>query len=119
MALYIVDKLINGIVLLDLRGRLTLGEETAALRGRVKTLVDAGYTRIILSLADVVYMDSTGIATLVEIYSTTRTHGGDMKLLGLTKRSHDLLRITHLSLVFELHNDLDDALRSFQKEPAT
>jgi anti-sigma B factor antagonist len=118
MALYIVDKLINGIVLLDLRGRLTLGEETAALRGRVKTLVDAGYIRIVLSLADVVYIDSTGIATLVEIYTTTRAHGGDMKLLGLTKRSHDLLRITHLSLVFELYDDLNRALNSFPRLPA-
>ena len=119
MALYIVDKLIDGIVLLDLRGRLTLGQETAALRGRVKQLVDSGYTRIVLNLADVVYMDSSGIATLIEIYTTTRTHGGDMKLLGLTKRSHDLLRITHLSLVFQLFDELDAALRSFHEKGAT
>jgi anti-sigma B factor antagonist len=116
MPLYIVEKLVNGVILLDLRGRITLGEETAALRERVKRLVQAGHKRIIMNLAEVLYIDSAGLSTLVATYTTARKEGGDLKLLRLTKRSHDLLKITHLSIVFEIYDSLEEALRSFPQE---
>jgi anti-sigma B factor antagonist len=113
MSFYILEKLIDGVIVLDLRGRLTLGEETEALRTRVRQLVESGYTQIILNLENVSYIDSVGLSTLVSTYTTTRREGGDMKLLNLTKRVHDLLQITRLSTVFEIYDSLEDAQRSF------
>jgi anti-sigma B factor antagonist len=117
MPIYMVEKLVGDVVVLDLRGRITLGEETAALRTRIKKLIDENHARIVLNLADVLYMDSSGLAALVAAYTTARKVGGDVKLMRLTQRSHDLLRITHLSLVFEIYDKLEDALKAFK--PAT
>jgi anti-sigma B factor antagonist len=113
MSFYILEKLIDGVIVLDLRGRLTLGDETEALRTRVRQLITSGYTQIILNLENVSYIDSVGLSTLVSTYTTMRREGGDMKLLNLTKRVHDLLQITRLSTVFEIYNSLEDAQRSF------
>ncbi|MBZ5544210.1 MAG: STAS domain-containing protein [Acidobacteriia bacterium] len=118
MQLYMVEKLVSGVMVLDLRGRITLGEETEALRTRVKKLVEAGYTRLILNLADVNYVDSVGLSTLVASYTSARKQGGDVKLLKLTKRIHDLLQITRLSTVFETYDTLEDATRSFGEAAA-
>jgi anti-sigma B factor antagonist len=115
MQLYIVEKMVNGVMLLDLRGRITLGEETEALRGRVRQLVEAGHTRIILNLEEVNYIDSVGLSTLVASYTSARKQGGDLKLLHLTKRVHDLLQITRLSTVFEIYDSLEEAQRSFRQ----
>jgi len=113
MRLYMVEKLVNGVMVLDLRGRITLGEETEALRGRVKQLVEAGYTRLILNLEEVDYIDSVGLSTLVSSYTSARKQGGNVKLLHLTKRVHDLLQITRLSTVFEIYDSLEEAQQSF------
>jgi anti-sigma B factor antagonist len=113
MPFYILEKLIDGVIVLDLRGRLILGDGTEALRTRVRQLVTSGYTRIILNFEEVNYIDSVGLSTLVSTYTTTRREGGDMKLLNLTKRVHDLLQITRLSTVFEIYDSLEDAQRSF------
>ncbi len=118
MHLYMVEKLVNGVMVLDLRGRITLGEETEALRGRVKQLVEAGYTRIILNLEEVNYIDSVGLSTLVASYTSARKQGGNVKLLHLTRRVHDLLQITRLSTVFEIYDNPEEAQRSFG-EPAS
>ena len=118
MHLYMVEKLVDNIMLLDLRGQVTLGEETEALRGRIKQLVEAGYTRIILNLADVNYIDSVGLSTLVASYTSARKRGGNVKLLHLTRRVHDLLQITRLSTVFEIFDDPEEAQRSFGSPPA-
>jgi len=117
MHLHMVEKLVSGVMVLDLRGRITLGEETEALREKVKSLVEAGYTRLILNLEDVMYVDSVGLSTLVASYTTARRQGGDVKLLRLTKRIHDLLQITRLSTVFETFDSLEDAARSFGEAP--
>ncbi len=114
MPFYILEKLIDGVIVLDLRGRLTLGEGTEALRTRIRQLMQAGYTQIILNLEEVSYIDSVGLSTLVSSYTTARREGGDMKLLNLTKRVHDLLQITRLSTVFEIYNTLEEAHRSFR-----
>jgi anti-sigma B factor antagonist len=113
MHLHMVEKLVSGVMVLDLRGRITLGEETEALREKVKSLVEAGYTRLILNLEEVLYVDSVGLSTLVASYTTARRQGGDVKLLRLTKRIHDLLQITRLSTVFETFDSLEEATRSF------
>jgi anti-sigma B factor antagonist len=113
MHLYMVEKIVNGVMVVDLRGRITLGEETEALRWRVKQLVEAGYTRLILNLEEVDYIDSVGLSTLVSSYTSARKQGGDVKLLHLTKRVHDLLQITRLSTVFEIYDSLEEAQRSF------
>ncbi len=113
MPLYIVEKLVDGIILLDLRGHITLGEGTEPLRNKIQQLVRAGFPRIILNLEEVRYIDSVGLSTLVAIYTTARRQGGDLKLLNLTKRVHDLLQITRLSTVFDIYDNLADARRSF------
>jgi anti-sigma B factor antagonist len=113
MHLHMVEKLVSGVMVLDLRGRITLGEETEALREKVKSLVEAGHTRLILNLEDVIYVDSVGLSTLVASYTSARRQGGDVKLLRLTKRIHDLLQITRLSTVFETFDSIEDATRSF------
>ena len=113
MQLHMVEKLVSGVMVLDLRGRITLGPETEALREKVKSLVEAGHTRLILNLEDVLYVDSVGLSTLVSSYTTARRQGGDVKLLRLTRRIHDLLQITRLSTVFETFDSLEEATRSF------
>lgn len=117
MALYIVEKSLEGATLLDLRGRIILGEETERLRNKVKQLTDAGHSRIIIDLGEVDYVDSSGLATLVSSCVAVRKTGGELKLLRLTKRIRDLLQITRLSTVFEIYDALDQAVRSF--EPKT
>ena len=113
MPLYMVEKLVGSVLLLDLHGRLIFGEETSHLREKVKQLVESGYTRIVLNLAEVDYIDSVGLSTLVASYSTARKQGGDVKLLNLTRRVHDLLQITRLSTVFDVYDSLDAACNSF------
>jgi anti-sigma B factor antagonist len=106
MALYMVEKLVSGMILLDLRGRVVLGEETEALRERV-----------VLNLEEVTYMDSSGLSTLVSSFASVRKQGGELKLLNLTKRVRDLLLITKLSTVFETYDKLEDVQRSFAEAP--
>jgi anti-sigma B factor antagonist len=113
MSFYILEKLVDGVIVLDLRGRLTLGDGTEALRGKIRQLILSGCTQIILNFEDVSYIDSVGLSTLVSTYTSTRKEGGDLKLLNLTKRVHDLLQITRLSTIFEIYDTLEDAQRSF------
>lgn len=113
MRLFMVEKMMEGVMLLDLRGRIVLGEETEALRSRLKQLVAAGHSRIILDLGEVIYIDSVGLSTLVSSYTSARVQGGDLKLLHLPVGVHQLLQITRLSTVFEIYNNLEAAIRSF------
>jgi len=119
LALYLVEKLVDGLLVLDVRGQITLGEETGALRDKVKALVDAGHTRVIMDLAEVNYIDSAGLATLVQLFTSARKQGGDVKLLHLTKRVRDLLQITRLSTVFEIFDTLEAAKQSFGPPPSS
>jgi anti-sigma B factor antagonist len=116
MALYMVEKAAGGVRLLDLRGRITLGEETEALRSKVKQLIEEGRRRIILDLGEVTYIDSVGLSTLVASYTSVRKEGGDLKLLHLPKGVHQLLQITRLCTVFETYDDLEAARQSFGPE---
>ncbi len=106
---------IGDATVIDVSGRITLGEGSARLREMVKDLVSKNRKHIILNLGDVSYIDSSGIGELVSGFQTVRTSGGELKLLNLTKKVHDLLQITKLYTVFDVHTDEDKALSSFRK----
>ena len=98
------------VIIVDVSGRLTLGESTSALRTMMRELVEGGSRRIVLNMAEVTYIDSSGIGELVAAYTTIATAGGVVKLLNLAKRVHELLYITKLYTVFESFEDEASAL---------
>ena len=101
------------VIIVDTSGKLTLGEGTDALRQKTRELVEGGSRRILLNMAGVTYIDSSGIGELVTAYTTVTAAGGEMKLLNLAKRAHDLLKITKLYTVFETFEDEASAIGSF------
>jgi anti-sigma B factor antagonist len=105
---------VNGIVIVDLSGRITLGEGSVLLRDMVRDLVTKGQRKILLNLGDVTYIDSSGIGELVSAFTTVRNQGGDLKLLNLTKKVHDLLQITKLYTVFDVKDDEAAAVAAFK-----
>ena len=109
-----VRTLKDGIAVVDCAGRIVFGEETAELRDRVRALIAKG-SRVILNLADVTYIDSGGLGTLVALYTTARNAGGSIKLARLTQRVGDLLQVTKLLTVFEVYNSEEEAVDSFRK----
>jgi anti-sigma B factor antagonist len=104
---------LGAVTVVDLSGRITLGEGSAAMRQLLGDLVSLGRKKIILNLAYVEYIDSSGLGELVRGYSSVAKAGGDLKLLHLTQRVHDLLQITKLFTVFDVHSDEAAALASF------
>lgn len=114
MALQGTCREINDVAIIDFSGKITLGEGSSTLRRTIKELIDKGYRKIVLNLYDVDYIDSSGIGELVSGYTTVRNASGELKLLHLTKRVHDLLQITRLFTVFDVQSDEDTALRSFR-----
>src|ERR1051325_1835030 len=102
------------VAILDLSGKITIGEGSVQLREAVRQLLESGKKKILLNLGDVSYVDSSGIGELVSSYSTTNKNGGQLKLLNLTKKIQDLLAITKLLTVFEIHEHEESALGSFK-----
>ena len=102
------------VTILDLSGKITIGEGSVQLREAVRRLLDEGRKKILLNLGDVAYVDSSGIGELVSSYTTTNNQGGQLKLLNLTKKIQDLLMITKLLTVFETHDNEQAALASFK-----
>lgn len=102
------------VTVVDLSGRITLGDGSALLRKTVRDLLDQKRTRILLNLADVDYIDSSGIGELVSGYTSVKGRDGELKLLHLTKKVHDLLQITKLYTVFDVHSDEHIAVSSFR-----
>jgi anti-sigma B factor antagonist len=105
---------VGDVAVVDLSGKITLGEGSAVLRKTVRELVAHGYRKILLNLADVDYIDSSGIGELVSAHTTVQGVEGDLKLLQLTRRVHDLLQITRLFTVFDVQSDEASAIRSFR-----
>jgi len=105
---------VDGITILDCSGRITLGEGSVILRDAVRELLSKGNKKILLNLGDVSYIDSSGIGELVSAYTTVRNHGGELKLLNLQKKVHDLLQITKLYTVFDVREDEATAIKSFK-----
>ncbi len=103
----------GAVTVIDVSGRITLGEGSSMLREMLRDLLNKGQKRIILNLADVNYIDSSGIGELVSGYTTVKNQGGELKLLHLTKRVHDLLQITRLFTVFDVQSDERAAIASF------
>lgn len=104
---------LGDVTVLDVSGRITLGEGNVMLREIVRDLADGGTRRIILNLAEVTYMDSSGIGELVKTHTTLRNMGGELKLVNLNQRVHDLLEITRLVAVFDIQKDESSAIGSF------
>jgi anti-sigma B factor antagonist len=105
---------VDGVSIVDCSGRITLGEGSVVLRDTVKDLLAKGQKKILLNLGDVNYIDSSGIGELVSAYTTAKNQGGELKLLKLTKKVHDLLQITKLYTVFEVKDDEAAAVKSFR-----
>jgi anti-sigma B factor antagonist len=106
---------VDGVTIMDCSGRITLGEGSVTLRDAVRDLLGKGSKQILLNLGDVTYIDSSGIGELVSAYTTVKNQGGDLKLLNLTKKVHDLLQITKLYTVFDVKDDEASAVASFAR----
>jgi anti-sigma B factor antagonist len=106
---------VDGITIMDCSGRITLGEGSVTLRDAVRDLLSKGSKKILLNLGDVTYIDSSGIGELVSAFTTVKNQGGDLKLLNLTKKVHDLLQITKLYTVFDVKDDEASAVASFAR----
>ena len=101
------------VLILDLNGRITLGEEAASLRDTLREQIDSGRKNILLNLAEVTYIDSSGLGQLVGSFATVTSRGGQLKLPNLQKRLHELMQVTKLITVFEVYATEAAALRSF------
>jgi anti-sigma B factor antagonist len=106
---------VNAVTVVDLSGRITLGEGCTQLRELIRDLLSKGHGKLLLNLADVTYIDSSGIGELVSGFTAVSNQGGQLKLLNLTKKVHDLLQITKLLTVFDVHEDETKAVASFDK----
>jgi len=104
---------VDGVTIVDLSGRITLGEGSVVLRDTIRDLRGKGDKKLLLNLGDVSYIDSSGIGELVSAYTTVRNQGGELKLLNLTKKVHDLLQITKLYTVFDIKDDEATAIKAF------
>ena len=104
---------VDGVTIVDLSGRITLGEGSVVLRDTIKDLLSKGQKKILLNLGDVSYIDSSGIGELVSAFTSVRNQGGELKLLHLTKKVHDLLQITKLYTVFDVKDDEAGAISAF------
>jgi len=103
----------GNVVILDLNGRITIGEEAASLRDTIKEHLDNGQKNILLNLAEVSYIDSTGLGQFVGSFATVTSRGGQLKLLNLQKKLQELMQITKLITVFETYTSESAAIRSF------
>ena len=115
MSLKSSERQVDGITILDLSGRITLGEGSVVLRDTIREVLGKGQKKILLNLGDVTYIDSSGIGELVSAFTAVRKEGGEMKLLNLTKKVHDLLQITKLYTVFDIKDDEAQAVGAFTK----
>ena len=115
MSVKIATRQVDGVTILDISGRITLGEGSVQLRDAVRGLLAKGQKHILLNLGDVSYIDSSGIGELVSAFTTVKNQGGELKLLNLTKKVHDLLQITKLYTVFDVKDDEATAISSFTK----
>lgn len=112
-ALIATTREVENIMMVDLSGRIALGEGSALLRKTIRDLLEGGRTKIILNLGDINYIDSSGIGELVSGFTAVRNRQGELKLLNLTRKVKDLLQITKLFTVFEVYTDEGEAVRSF------
>jgi anti-sigma B factor antagonist len=114
VALAISSREVDGVTVLDLSGRITLGEGSVQIREAIRDLIGKGSKSILLNLADVNYIDSSGLGELVSAFTTAKNQSAALKLLSLTKKVHDLLQLTKLYTVFDIFDDEASAIASFK-----
>ncbi len=113
MSVKLTTRQVNDVTVIDAVGRITLGEGASTFRDTIRDLAQGGHKKVLLNLSEISYIDSSGIGELVSGFTTVTNHGGNLKLLGLSKRVKDLLQITKLYTVFEVYDDEAEAVRSF------
>ena len=113
MSMKAATRQVDSVSVVDLSGRITLGEGCSQLRELIRDLLAKGHKSILLNLGEVTYIDSSGIGELVSGFTAVSNQGGHLKLLNLTKKVHDLLQITKLLTVFDVHDDEAKAVASF------
>ena len=111
----ISTRTVEAVTVVDLEGKLMLGEDTEQFRTRIRELLNSGAKKILLNMGNVTYLGSSGVGELVRAYASASSQGGQLKLLNLTKRIHDLLSITKLLTVFETYENEMRAMDSFRK----
>ena len=109
----IVERTVSDVTVLDLKGKMTLGEGDEMLKDKINSLLASGKKKLLLNLEAVPYIDSAGLGEVVRTYTTVSRQGGSLKLLNLTKRIEDLLSITKLLTVFDTYESEADAIKSF------
>ena len=112
----IEERIIGAVTILDLKGKMTLGEGDELLKDKINSLIHQGQKKLLLNLEGVPYIDSAGLGEIVRTYTTVSRQGGNLKLVNLTKRITDLLSITKLLTVFETFETEPEALKSFQAQ---
>jgi anti-sigma B factor antagonist len=112
----IEERIIGDVTILDLKGKMTLGEGDELLKDKINSLIHQGQKKLLLNLEGVPYIDSAGLGEIVRTYTTVSRQGGNLKLVNLTKRITDLLSITKLLTVFETFDNEPEALKSFQAQ---
>ena len=115
MSVKLASRQVGDVTVIDAAGRITLGEGASAFRDTIRDLAAKGNKKLLLNLAEVSYIDSSGIGEMVSGFTTVTNNGGHLKLMGLSKRVKDLLQITKLYTVFEVYDDEADAVRSFSQ----
>jgi anti-sigma B factor antagonist len=118
MNMTISTRQVGGITILDIGGRIVLGEESASLRDVIRDLLKNGHKQILFNLGDVAYIDTTGLGSLVGAFTTVRKHGGDLKLLNLPEKFAGVMQITKLYAVFDIMSDEAAAVKSFSQSTA-
>lgn len=113
MSIKVSTRQVDKVTIVDMSGRITLGEGSSTLRETVRDLLSKGQKKVLLNLGDVSYIDSSGIGELVSSFTSVSNQGGQLKLLNLQRKVHDLLQITKLYTVFEVHTDEAAAVKSF------
>jgi anti-sigma B factor antagonist len=114
VALTIASREVDGVTVLDLNGRITLGEGSVQLREAIRDLISKGSRTILLNMGDVNYIDSSGLGELVSAYTTAKNQSASVKLLNLTKKVKDVLQLTKLYTVFDVYEDEASAISSFK-----
>jgi anti-sigma B factor antagonist len=114
MSMVLKARRLDDVVILDLSGRITIGEGTLVLRQQIQRLLSGGDRKFLLNLADVDYIDSSGLGELVTSFTTVRNNDGQLKLLNLTRRVQDLLQITKLLTVFEAFDNETEAIKTMK-----
>ncbi len=109
----IEERVLENVVVVDLKGKLTIGEGDELLREKINTLMQQGHKNLLLNLGEVPYVDSAGLGEIVRTYTTVKHQGGTLKLVNLTKRITDLLAITKLLTVFDTYDSEAEAVSSF------